>query len=79
MTQERLSYWLTITVLIIMLIGSNYQLAEMREQNRLTVTTAIILADRQTELKELLRDSELKRKELLGLWTGNLGKDKDLD
>lgn len=62
-----------------MLIGSNYQLAEVRGQSKIIITTAAMLADRQTELKELLRSSELKRKELLGLWVGEKGKDKNID
>lgn len=79
MTQERLSYLAILTVLITMLIGSNYQLAQMRKQNELNITTAVMLSERQTELKDMLRASELKRKELLGLWVGNLGGDKELD
>jgi restriction endonuclease len=68
-------YTVSLTILIFMLIGSNYQLEEQRKHNELVIEqcehiliTAKMLEDRQDELKRSLAASEKQRQELLGLW-----------
>ncbi len=75
MTYERLMSLATIFILIVMLIGSNYQLVEQREQSERVVRQSehlmmqvTMLFNRQTELKDSLEASEFERRRLLLLW-----------
>jgi len=66
------TYYITIAVLFIMLIGSNHKLKQQRiqlkSQDELMLTTARILNERMDLLRLSLVKSENNRKYLLGLW-----------
>jgi hypothetical protein len=65
---ERVTFLITLSLLVVMLVGSNYQLAEQRKHTEQVLSMMKVLKDRQDELKWSLAASEKQRLELLGLW-----------
>lgn len=75
MTAERWCFFGAFFVMIVMLVGTNYQIVGQRKHNELVIkqceqvlVTSKMLYDRQEELKISLAASERERMKLLILW-----------